>query len=86
MPNNMTPSEIAEWLDCRAGKCHAEIGGGYEEAAAVIRELEAKLKIATEALEEIAKGNRGEFESGDYMAFDKLLCAAQALARMKEVG
>lgn len=45
----------------------------------------AKLKIATEALEEIAKGNRGKFESGDHMAFDKLMRAAEALARIKEI-
>lgn len=66
-------------------------GGSVTIAEQVVRmrialhEAETKLKIATEALEGIAKGNRGQFESGDHMAFDKLMCAAQALARIKEV-
>lgn len=47
--------------------------------------LRTKLKILTEALEKIGTGDRVEFESGDLMAFDKLIRAQHALARIKEM-
>lgn len=98
----MTSSEIADSVDWKAEwelACALRIAD-RQKSQEIINERDkwivelinerdaanAKLKIATEALEEISKGNRGEFESGDHMAFDKLMRAAQALARMKEAG
>ena len=80
----MTPSEIADWHDGAAAWMESR-EDFHIQAAATIRDLEANLKIATEALEKIGTGDRNDFESGDLMAFDKIVRATQALARIKEI-
>ena len=75
----MKLSEIADWHDAVKNEWAGTVEGVFHAHAAVtLREREAKLKIATEAL-----------ENTDYM----LKCIGhsmphvnQALARIKEVG
>lgn len=85
----MTPSEIAEKLDFAAGVYG---DSGLSQAAATIRDLEAKLKIATEALEYSASLNCQYSKPLTYQENNLGLCvdelqrtATEALARMKEV-
>lgn len=90
----MTPSEIADWLTvggewAAAARDHEGAEKHYE-AADTIRELEAKLKIATEALEDVYDWlSLAAIASAEDMAQgfgDKFAGAGQALARIKEVG
>lgn len=67
----MTPSEIADWLDRMSDEFT-----DLSPAAATIRDLEAKLKIATEALE-------GVEELSEEILIETH--AAMALDRIKEV-
>lgn len=76
MSKSMTPSEIADWHDKVDGVWH-------HEAAATIRELEDKLKIATEALEMV--GYSMDAPTG-YLLSECVEISRQALARIKEVG
>lgn len=73
--SNMTPSEIADWLDKRAYFSSGE--PRYGTAAAMIRAQAVALKIATEALEVIKVNTCEAITKHD---------ATQALARIKEVG
>lgn len=87
MTNTMTPSELADWLDRRGALFD-------EEAAATIRELEAKLKIATDALDPFAllsndvnrEGVNMNDPIGKWLSIAALVYARDALARIEEVG
>lgn len=72
----MTLSEIANWHDAVKTEWPGTVEGVFHaHAAATLREIEAKLKIATEALEYIETGR----------STNPPAVATKALARIKEV-
>lgn len=77
MTNTMTPSEIADWLDWMSDEF-----SDLSPAATTIRELEAKLQIATEALKmiELMRPDVCEASLANNMAKE----AINALASMNE--
>ena len=102
MTNTMTPSEMADWLDrmsdaftdlSPAAVLIRELEDDRDQeirtreaTVELLAETEAKLKIATEALEEIGAQTMSMHFTIDGLARHGIRSANEALARIKEVG